>query len=61
VNRGRLSAERSIIKEVSDTIMATQASPDARSGGDVSVKNEELGIDEIPETMLAVQVVEVST
>ncbi|PQE03441.1 alcohol dehydrogenase protein [Rutstroemia sp. NJR-2017a BBW] len=35
--------------------MATQASPDARSGGQVSEASE---IDEIPDTMLAVQVVE---
>ena len=44
--------------KVPDTTMATQASPDARSGGQVSEASE---IDEIPDTMLAVQVVEVST
>jgi hypothetical protein len=38
--------------------MVTQASPDGSSEGKVSEASE---IDEIPDTMLAVQVVEVST
>lgn len=50
--------EGSIVEKGSDTIMATQASPDAQSGGQVLEASE---IDEIPDTMLAVQVVEVST